>query len=242
MSVKHKIKVYLYNNVLTDNPNDFIARVHSERSLNVKDICQTATARGGAEISAEAMEHAVNLWLKEMSYQLCNGFSINTGWFLANVSVKGVFHSPDEHFDPHKQTLVFDFHQGDKLRREIQETEVQVLGLADTGGRITQVLDMRTGSINDLLTPDRNLKISGHKIKIAGDHPDNGVFLLDESGNEIRIEPADIVMNHPSELMIIIPSLPSGGYRLMVRTQFSGSANPLKEPRSVSFDKTLHIP
>ena len=73
----HSIKAYLYDNVLTDNPNDLIARVSSERSLSIKDICQSAVARGGADISAAAMEHAVNLWLKEMGYRLCDVFSAN---------------------------------------------------------------------------------------------------------------------------------------------------------------------
>ena len=41
---KHSIKAYLYDNVLTDNPNDLIARVSSERSLSIKDICLSAVA------------------------------------------------------------------------------------------------------------------------------------------------------------------------------------------------------
>ena len=66
MAVLHKIKAQLYDNVLTENPNDFIARVVSEKSLNIKDICLAATTRGGSDVSAAAMEHAVNLWLKEI--------------------------------------------------------------------------------------------------------------------------------------------------------------------------------
>ena len=65
MANLHTIKASLYDNVLTPNPNDFMARVQSERSLNVKDVCRSAVSRGGADISA-AMEHAVNLFLKEM--------------------------------------------------------------------------------------------------------------------------------------------------------------------------------
>ena len=38
--ILHRIKAYLYDNTLTtDNPNDFVARVASGRSLNVRDIC-----------------------------------------------------------------------------------------------------------------------------------------------------------------------------------------------------------
>ena len=66
--ILHKVKAYLYPNVLTDDPNDFTARVSSERSLGVKEICASAVARGGAPTTAEAMEHNVNLFLKEMGY------------------------------------------------------------------------------------------------------------------------------------------------------------------------------
>lgn len=54
MAILHKIKAYLYDNFLTkDNPNDFIARTVSERSLNVKQICESAVNRGGADVSSE---------------------------------------------------------------------------------------------------------------------------------------------------------------------------------------------
>jgi len=44
-TILHKIKAYLYDNVLTkDNPNDFTARTVSERSLSVEDICNAAAA------------------------------------------------------------------------------------------------------------------------------------------------------------------------------------------------------
>jgi hypothetical protein len=41
---------------------------------------------------------------------------------------------------------------------------------------IAHVLDVRTGSENDNLTPGRNLKILGRKIKIEGESDANGVY------------------------------------------------------------------
>jgi nucleoid DNA-binding protein len=112
MPVFHKIKAQLYDNVLTENTNDFIARVMSEKSLFVADVARSAQNRGGASISAEDMEHAVNLFLKEMCYCLCDGFSINTGYFTAQTLIKGVFNSASENFNPEKHSVSFDFHQG----------------------------------------------------------------------------------------------------------------------------------
>jgi len=241
MATLHKIKAYLYDNALTENPNDFVARVSSERSLSVKDICTSAVTRGGADISAASMEHAVNLWLKEMAYNLCDGFSVNTGYFTANANIKGVFNSPKENFDPKKHTLLFDFVQGTQLRKEIDSVEVSILGVADTTLSVAQVTDVKTGSVNDLLTANRNLRIAGSKIKITGDNPANGIYFVNtETNARTKVDLTDIVTNNPSELLIVIPALPAGTYNIEVITQYAvGSL--LKEPRTFAFDKTLTL-
>ena len=52
------------------------------------------TGRSGTPSTAEAMEHNVMLFLKEMAYQLMDGYSINTEYFTANAQVRGVFDKP----------------------------------------------------------------------------------------------------------------------------------------------------
>jgi nucleoid DNA-binding protein len=242
-TILHKIKCFLYDNILTDNPNDFIARVNSERSFDVKDVCTSAVTRGGADISAAAMEHAVNLFLKEMAYNLCDGFSINTGWFTASAHIKGVFDSPNETFNRDKHTLSFDFQQGSQLRREIDNVAVEILGVADHALSIAKVTDVKTGSVNDLLTAGRNLKISGHKLKIAGDNAANGVYLVNQTtGERVKTDASDIVTNNPSELIILVPALPAGTYKVEVTTQYGNNIKTLlKEPRTTVLDKVLTV-
>jgi hypothetical protein len=239
--ILHRIKATLYDNPLTDDPNDLIARVIAERSLGVGQVCESAVSRGGADIPAASMEHAVFLFLKEMAYLLCDGFSINTGYFTVTVLIKGVFNSPNELFDPTKHSIVFQFNQGDTLRKELPSIEVQILGVTEGGTSIAQVIDVKTGSVNDLLTPERNLKISGNRIKLAGDHPSVGArFVNTESGIITAIDPSDIVVNNPSELIVVNPLLAPGNYRLEIVTQYAVSSL-LKEPRTVVFDKILTV-
>ena len=238
----HKIRAYLYDNVLTENPNDFVARVNSERSLNVKDIAKSAVTRGGADIPAASMEHAVNLWLKEMGYLLCDGFSVNTGWFTASPHIKGVFDSPNENFSSAKHTVLFNFQQGSQLRKELETVTIEILGVADTSLSIVQVVDVKTSSVNDLLTSNRNLKISGSKLKIAGDNPANGVYFVNQSTQtRTKVDATDIVTNNPSELIIVIPALVAGTYKVEVTTQYSNSNSALKEPRTALFDRLLTV-
>lgn len=243
MAILHKIKAYLYDNVLTkDNPNDYTARTVSERSLNVKQICEAAVSRGGADVSAAAMEHATSLFLKEMAYQLCDGYSVNTGYFTASTQIRGVFDSPTESFNPAKHSILFQFNQGEKLRAEIPTIEVAIMGVADSSSAILQVTDVKSGSINDLLTPGRNLRISGVKIKAAGENPEVGIYFINTTDNSRTVvDPTDYVNNNPSEVIIVIPDLPAGIYKLQLITQFSGGGILLKEPRTAELSQVLTV-
>lgn len=243
MPILHKIKAYLYDNYLTkDNPNDFIARTVSERSLNVRQICEAAVNRGGADVSAAAMEHATGLFLKEMAYQLCDGYSINTGYFTAGTQIRGVFNSPAETFNSEKHSILFQFNQGEKLRAEISNIEISILGVADSSSAILQVTDVKSGTVNDILTPGRNLKISGSKIKVAGDSTANGIYFVNTATNDRNaVDISDWVVNNPSEIIVVVPDLPTGTYQLEVITQFTSNSVFLKEPRTAVFDKILNV-
>jgi hypothetical protein len=187
------------------------------------------------------MEHATDLFLKEMGYQLCDGFSVNTGWFTAGPQVRGVANSPREQYDSEKHTLLFEFHQGTTLRKELANVTVEILGVADTDAVITQVTDVKTASVNDLLTPGRNLKIAGYKIKIAGSNTANGIYFVNQATSDrIRVDGSDVVTNNPSELIVVIPDLANGTYLLEVTTQYTPSIL-LKEPRTATFDKPLTV-
>jgi hypothetical protein len=243
MAVLHTIKAWLYENPLTEDPNDYSARVASERSLSVRDICESAATRGGADINAAAMEHAVELFHKEMAYRLCDGFSVNTRWYNVSVHIKGEFNLSGEGFDPAKHTVVVEFRQGAELRREMGSVSVNIMGKADSGFFIAEVVDLRSGSVNDLLTPGRNARISGGKIKIEGDDPSCGVYFVNETdGSRVKVDGRDIVENGKSRLLVVIPALAAGTYRLEITTQSTGSGGvPLKTPRTAVFDRLLTV-
>ena len=239
---RHTIKAYLYDNLLTPDPNDFTARVSSERSLSVADICHSAATRGGADVSDAAMSHAVKLFLKEMAYRLCDGFAVNTGYFTAVPVVRGVFLNPNETFDPQRHTLQFQFTQGELMRREIEDVEVKIMGVAETGLYIGQVEDMKSRTVNEVLTPGFNLRVTGTKLRVVGDKPGVGIFFRETATNTAtKVDEGDIVINNPSELMIIIPALPAGTYQLEVTTQYSTGNKLLKEVRSAVFDRPLTV-
>jgi hypothetical protein len=242
MPVLHTIKAWLYENLLTDNKNAYTARVKAERSLSVRDLCASAVERGGADIGAPAMEHAVDLFHKEMVYRLCDGFSVNTGWYHASIHIKGVFPSPTEPFDPGKHSVVVEFRQGVDLRKELGMVSVDIAGKAEAAFFITEVMDLRTGSVNDLVTPGRNAKISGRKLKVQGHDPSCGVYFVNAAdGARVKVDPVDIVENQHNHLLIITPPLSAGTYHIEVTTQYTSGPRALKAPRTTVFDRLLTV-
>jgi hypothetical protein len=56
------------------------------------------------------------------------------------------------------------------------------------------------------------------------------------------VDASDIVNNNPSELMIVIPMLAAGTYKVEVKTQFGGNSKQLlKEPRTALLDRVLSV-
>jgi hypothetical protein len=239
---RHKIRAELYDNLLTEDPNDFAARVVADKPLTSKDVCNYATQRGGADISAKAMEHAVDLYLGEMVYLLCNGFTVNTGVFNVRPAIKGVFNKATEQFNPEKHKISFDFNQGLRLRRELANVSVEIAGVSKVTFFIDEVVDIESESVGDLLTPKHNLRISGSKIRIAGENAENGVYFINQETNERVKVQSKIPVNKPSELMVVIPALAAGSYKLEIVTQYgSNNKNLLKEPRTAVFERILSV-
>ncbi|MDR1666797.1 MAG: DUF4469 domain-containing protein [Bacteroidales bacterium] len=240
-NIFHRIKAILIPNLLTEDPDDFYAKAISERTLGIADICASAVLRGNAPTTAEAMKINVELFLKEMEYQLKDGYSVNTGWFTATPQIKGVFAHAQDRFDPERHSVHFLFNQGDTLRKGLGDVSVEISGTGDAGMVITTVTDVKTGSVNDRITPNRNLRIRGNKIKLAGDHPEVGIYFVNEAtGEQTKVAEDEIVGNKPSELMIVTPSLAPGMYILKIVSRFSGNAL-LKEPRTATLDKPLTL-
>jgi vacuolar-type H+-ATPase subunit F/Vma7 len=119
---------------------------------------------------------------------------------------------------------------------------VSILGKAEANFYIAQVIDVRTGSVNDLLTPGRNAKIIGNKLKVIGNDESCGVYFVNaDTQEQVKVDAADIVENQNAHLIIIVPALSAGTYQLKITTQFTGSAALLKEPRTVVFDRPLTV-
>jgi hypothetical protein len=222
----HRIKAWLRPNKFIGNQDEYSARVVSEKSV----------------IPVSTMEQSANHLFREMARLLCDGYSVNTKWFGVRPRIKGVFSNLEEPFNKDKHSISFDFHQGSLMRKELANLKVEIMGETDNPFYVSQVQDVKTGTFNDILTPNRNLKIWGSRIKLAGDSDAVGVYFVNQDSQErIKVVPADVVYNNPSEVAIVIPAQPAGTYKAEITTQFSNGQQLLKEPRTAVYEQILTV-
>ena len=241
-SIHRKIKAVLQPNTLKNNEGKFKAQTITYQTLGIKDVCLSLCRKPGTGVDPDAMEYHVRLFLEEMSELLADGYAINTGYFEAAASIRGSFDFKHDKFDADRHSVTYKFSQGAVMRKKASTTEAEILHVATNNFGIQHVLDNHSGSEDNLLTPSNALKIKGIKIKLVGTHPDVGVYFINETtGESTKVPTYDIVTNLNSQLMVMIPELQPGSYRLEHITQYAGKGKPLLEPRTSTFVRTLQI-
>jgi hypothetical protein len=119
---------------------------------------------------------------------------------------------------------------------------VVVEGLADSSGYLDEFIDVTTEAVNETLTPGGQFNVSGHKIKVAGDSPEVGVYFVSVADPAVRVKVAGhLAENAPHRLIGIIPTLTPGAYTLEVVTQYTHGGSLLKEPRIITFAPQLTV-
>ena len=241
-SILHEVEIYLYENYLTAITTDYMGRVEMERTLGLKEVCDSAVLRGGANISSDAIRNGSEIMLKEMAYLLCDGFAINFGYFSISLKVLGVFDSPKDTFDPARHTLQFQITPGILMRSELQYIRVKTMGVKKNAIDIALVTDTLTGFTDGTVTPGEDIMIQGTRIRVApddGSDPDAGVFFIAENGTVTPVT-RRLTQNDPSKVIARVPALPPGSYTLRIVTK-NTSKGLLKNAISAEYDRPLIV-
>jgi hypothetical protein len=238
--MKNKLKIWLKKNELTPDPNDFVAVVSSMGSVNREDIIN-AIMDEGIELKRETVTDVIGRFHRHSGQFVLNGYNVNTGMVYMRSVVSGSI--TGKKVDPEKNRVYVAVMQGAELRREIADTTVEILGEMPDVIDIQQVTNLLTKEADGTLSRGRNARIDGSYIKVAGDDPAVGVYLVNTADNfETKLEPEDIVTNSPSSIIILVPALlAEGSFRLKIVTQFTGANKLLKAPRTAIFHQELVV-
>ena len=236
---KNLLKVWMADNTITtEDKTDKIFILESTRRVDQQFVLDRMVARNPG-VHRETMALAVNLYHEAVSELVMNGYSVNTDLFRAVPQVKGL--AEGNAWNPEKNSIYVSLTQGKKLREEIKDTTVQILGDRQATMYINGTQDTATSATDLSATAGRNFTVLGKNIKVAGADASVGITLTAaEGGKVIKLDADMLVVNDPSRLIILLPSgLKDGEYTLTVTTQFAAGKTLLKSPRHAS--QTIYI-
>jgi hypothetical protein len=236
----HKIFVELHELLITSRKDDRWGHAVSTGSLKIDDLIAIAVTRR-SDINALTMKAVYEILREIAQEEVCSGKSVEFGLTYNRLGVEGVFVGDHAAWDKEKNRLVLVSVPLRDIRREIENIEVEVLGMASSGIFVNTLTDIASNKVNTCITPGGGVKLSGSKMKIVGNTENIGIHLTNIStGAQVAIPIDSIMSNEPKKIVFVVPAnLPAGDYRLSITTQFSNYAKWLKEPRTYIFDCIL---
>ena len=238
------LNVRLYDNPLTPEPNDYSGRVQLNGTLYNPDIARKIVEQR-SEFRYETILNILQIADDVKRTAIATGNSVIDGVTQMRPSVSGRFEGAAASFNPAIHTKGVSMSASPELRKSIAASKVVVLGAVTVGPVINRVEDLYTGAENGVITPGRNLRIYGQRLRIAGDDPTViGVWFVAaaESSERTRLDDRDLVDNEPSKLTLVVPTLPAGGYFVEIVTQSSSnSKQTLKDAKTYRFEIMLTV-
>jgi hypothetical protein len=238
--VLHKIEAKLYPNYLGKGDGAYVARAKAEAPLAIEDVCAAAKNRGGFTGQYEDLVEHARIFTNEIVYQLLDGFSVQLGGFFSlHTRVTGTYHGANDHIGA--ENLHVAFRTLRHLKELLLKVKIENEGIAGDGAYIDEITDVTSEAINGTITPGGMFALAGHKIKIAGEHADCGVYFVSAASPAQRVKvTGNFAENTSTKIIGVIPVLTAGQWRVEAVTQYAGGT-PLKEPRVITAEPALAV-
>lgn len=208
------VRYGLMENLLTDDPNDYRAVTTDNETDTEEDIVDDMVERGSTVTRADIVS-VLEEYRASIRRRVAMGRNISTPLFEAYHTISGVFNGPNDNFDRSRHQVKLSMNPGKVLKEVMSSVEVQRVDIDPATPVIQRVEDLRTHSINDEFSSGDIIAIRGANLKFDESDPQQGVFFIDDSGNESKA--TNVAKNKPSELLVFAPEGLSGTYHIEVR-------------------------
>ena len=143
-------------------------------------------------------------------------------------------------FDKKRHTINLNITAGTLLRDAATKIKCEKTEGASTDPYITEVTDVVSGKVNEVLTKGGVVQLVGSRLKFDAKDAAQGIFFVPETGEAVRA--TVIAENKPARLMAIIPAgLKAGTYYIEVRTKIDMGGKKLKTLKTGRFAKPLTV-
>ena len=231
------LKYALRENLLTPDENDYMAQTADVRSFSLDEIIDLMMEKGSTLTKADT-KAALQVYGEVVSALIKDGAAVNTPLMNTSLSISGVFNGATDSFDKKRHSVNLNLTAGPLLKDAAAKIKCEKTEAADTNPYITEVTDLVSGKVNEVLTAGGIVQLVGSRLKFDQKDESQGIFFVAETGEAIRA--TVIAENKPARLMAIIPAdLPAGNRYVEVRTKYTVGGKPLKKAKIGRFTKPL---
>ena len=233
------LKYCLRENLLTPAPDDYMAQAADVRSYTLDEIIGLMMQKGSTLTRADVAA-TLQVYGEVCAALIADGSAVNTPLMNTSMSISGVFDGANDSFDKKRHTVNLNITAGTLLRDAVTKVKCEKTEAASTDPYITEVADIVSGKVNEVLTKGGVVQLVGSRLKFDAKDAAQGIFFVPETGNPVRA--SVIAENKPARVMAIIPAdLPAGTYYIEVRSKHSGGGKPLKAVKAGRFAKPLTV-
>lgn len=209
------LKFTLVENRLTDDPEDYFAKVQGVETLDVDTLIKHMTLPG-----ALTATHAKAV-LTEYHYQLVHllgmGFAINDGLVRYRPSIRGSFITEEDSFDPERHQKTVKISPTPLLKNSVSDMDITRVDPILVESQIRSFHDLIDEVKNDTFRPDNLAMVKGRHLEFDKTDEAQGVFFINEAGEEFRCNRYGVIK--PSQVFFSIPTdIVPGLYDLEVRS------------------------
>ena len=179
------LKYALLPNLLTPNPDDYVAQVQNVKSHDLSSITQKMLEKGSTITKTDVLA-VLNSFFETLTQITKDGETINLDLFKTTVSITGVFDHAADTFDPKRHQIKINATAGKLLKEAIAGVKAEKVSSAEALPHILQIKDSVTKTMNQSITSNGVIEVVGSLLKISGDNPKNGVYFVDSSGKATK--------------------------------------------------------
>jgi len=221
------INYSLVENALAPNPNGYVAVVSSPETKDLNDVINFMIAEGTGLTRPQALAYFEKM-VQTIEYFVGQGHRVVTPLVRIKPSISGVFTGPDDYYDSSRHQINIRTSSGVRLLDFVSKIKLEKVDPAQQNPILRSFVDGVNKTVNVSAVSDGYGSITGKRLKFdAGDNR-LGVFFIpeDDAAGEIRISGYLEIL--PSKLHFKIPVIPSGTYKVAVKTLSRNGANVLQ--------------
>jgi hypothetical protein len=175
-----QIKFALYENHLTQDPDDFMALVQDAPVATEKEIIAEMVREGSSISTAQALA-VIEEYQQALVRLGQRGYKIMTAIEVIEPSISGVF-MRDEPFDRNKHLINTNMRPGPRLTGLYAATTVERVEPNVIAPTLHEFIDAPSDSSNAQLTPGGAGSLRGHRLKFNVRNSDEGIFFSTTPG------------------------------------------------------------